>query len=147
MNELRTELKSKSYLQHRKQRRWQIYLPLGLGIVITLALMVWILLTASGRAPGGIISSGADTALIWLILPALVFALVAILVLFGLVYLLAKILNLLPSYTYLGQQYADLVAAQVTYWANMAVKPVFEVRAVAASIKALFKELFGRSEK
>jgi hypothetical protein len=146
MAKTNSDIQSKSYLRHRKQRLWQILIPVWLGILLILAVAALVVWTASGSGPGGVISAGADTAIIWLILPVLFFAFVGGVILLVLIYLLAKVLGILPSYTYLGQQYAELIAAQVTYWANLAVKPIFAVRGFLAGARTLFDGLFGRSK-
>ncbi len=145
MANINSSTQSKSYLRHRKQRLWQILIPVWVGIFLILAVGALVVWTASGASPGGSISTGADTAIIWLILPVLFFAFLGGLVLLTLIYLLAKVLDILPSYTYLGQQYADLIAAQVKYWANLAVKPVLAASGFMAGVRAFFGNLFGDS--
>jgi Na+-driven multidrug efflux pump len=142
----KSEIQSESYCQHRKQRTLQILLPIWLGILVVLAVAVLVILTAAGKGPEDMLTSAAGTALIWLILPALLFALIFCLLLFGLIYLLAKVLNILPSYTNLAQQYAKLIAALVLLWANKAVSPIISVRGLGASVRTLFRGLFGISE-
>ncbi len=141
------DFQSKSYLKHRQQRAWQILLPIWIGVVVILVGVVMVVLTAVGEAPGGVVSAGADTSFIWLSLPVLFFALVFGLILFGLIYLMAKLLNILPVYTHLGQQYADLMAAQVKYWANLAVKPILATASFLAKVSALFHGVFGHPKQ
>lgn len=136
-----------SYQRHKKQRFWQILAPIGAGVLLVAAVMVLIILTATGGDPGAQVSGWADTSLIWLILPVLLVAVGVALLLFALVYLLARFLKILPSYISLVQNYATLAAVQVKYWSDKVVAPLITVKSSWAGISGLFGGPRGRSRK
>lgn len=135
-----------SYRRHNKQRFWQILAPVGVGVMLALTLAVLVILTATRGDTGGRISGWADTSFIWLILPVMLIAIIGTLVIGGLIYLVGRVLNILPSYTYLGQQYSGLISAQVKYWSNKVVEPSIAVKSFMAGVGRFFNRLFGRSK-
>ena len=145
---LESELQnSESFLRHKKQRFWQILTPVGLGVLLILAIAAMVIITATGTDAGGPVSQWADTSFIWLIMPVMVFAIVVTLIIIGLIYLLAQVLNILPQYTFLVQQYANLFEIQVKYWSRKIVSPIITIGSYAAVVKAFFKALTGRSDQ
>ncbi len=137
-----TELKERpSYKRHQQQKFWQILLPVILGVLLVLFVIVLVILAAAGGDPAGQVSIWADTAFIWLILPVLLFAILGFLVLGGLIYLLAKLLKILPAYTSIVQNYAALIAAWVKYIANKIVNPFIAVKSVQAAAGRFIEKL------
>lgn len=129
------------YQRHQKQKFWQIMLPVILGILLVLVLIALVILTAVGGDPSGQVSVWADTSLIWMILPVMAFAVVSVLILGGLIYLLAKLLKIVPAYTSLVQNYAELIAAWVKYIANKIVSPFIAVKSAQAATSKFFEKL------
>lgn len=145
---LESELQSsESYLRHKKQRFWQILTPVGLGVLLILAIAVMVVMTAKGTDAGGPVSHWADASFIWLIIPVMLFAIVVTLVIIGLIYLVTQVLNILPQYTFLVQQYAKLFEIQVKYWSRKIVSPIISIVSYAAVVDAFFKALTGRSDQ
>jgi len=138
---------SESYQRHKKQRFWQILAPVGLGVLLMLAIAAMVVLTATGTIAGGSVSQWADTSFIWLIIPVMLFAIVFTLIIIGLIYLLAQVLNILPQYTFLVQQYVNLFEIQVKYWTRKIVSPVISIGSFTAAVEAFFSALSGRVEK
>lgn len=139
--------KTDSYRRHQRQRFWQILTPLGLSVLLILVLAVMVVMTATTTEVGGAVSQWADTSLIWLSMPVLIFAIITILILVGLIVLVARILNIVPVYTFLGQQYSNWIAVKVKYWLNKLVEPLIAVRSFRAAVGAFFSALLGRSKK
>lgn len=133
---------SPSFRRHQKQRFWQILAPIILGGLITLAAAVLMVLTLTGTVSGINLSRIADTSLIWLIVPGMVFGIFFTVLLLGLVYLIARLLNILPQYTFLVQQYAALIEAKIRLWAKKGMTPIIKVKSTGAAVGAFFKNLF-----
>ena len=134
-----------SYHLHKKQRFWQILFPVGLGVLLILVLVVLVILTSVHGDAQGEVSILADASMIWLILPVLIFAVVMTVILLGLIFLLAKVLHILPSYTSQAQYYVELFSSKVKYLAGKLTEPIIKVRSIGATINAIFTALFGRS--
>ena len=133
---------SPSFRRHQKQRFWQILAPIILGGLITLAAATLMVLTLTGSVSGVNLSQTADTSLIWLIVPIMVFGIFLTVLLLGLVYLIARILNVLPQYTFLVQQYAALIEAKILLWTKKGMTPLIKTKSASAAVGAFFKNLF-----
>ena len=130
---------SPSLQRHKKQRFWQILAPILLGGMITLAAgTVLMVLALTGGVSGINLSQVADTSLIWLILPVVVLGVVFGLIVFGMIYAAARLLNVLPYYTFLIQQYAALIEAKIKLWMKKGMDPVITVESVKSKLSALF---------
>lgn len=136
--------KSESYQRHRRQSFWQIIAPVGFGILLILVILALVIRTTVGTGAGGPVSQWADTSVIWLSLPALVFALVLTLILSGMIYLLARLLKILPGYTYLAQRYVSLAAGLIISLADKLVAPIIVVKGIRASVSAFWGSLLGQ---
>jgi hypothetical protein len=135
--------KRPSLERHRREKIWQILVPLIIGILLILAVGVIVILTAACSSAGGAVSQWADTSAIWLIMPVIMFAIFGILILIGLIYLVARITKILPPYADLVQGYASLVAAKVSLVTRKIVSPFITVESTRAGIKGFISALFG----
>ena len=133
-----------SYRRHKKQQFWQIIAPIAVGFLLMVAVMVLTILTAAGGDPGTQISGWADTSMIWLLLPVLMVAILVALLLFAMVYLLARALKVLPIYTGIVQQYAALIADRVRYFSNKLVSPIIGIRSSVSGVNKAVGKLLGR---
>jgi len=138
-------IKHVSYLRHRRQSVWQIWIPVMVASLLVLGAAVIMILPVTGVDTGVDGSQWADASLIWIILPLLFLAIVVTLLLIGLIILTAKILKLTPQYTVIGQHYAALISANVQFWSKRIVKPLIAIKGHLASMNALFTFLLGRS--
>ncbi len=112
---------------------WQILLPVILVGLLMVGVITLVILTATGGDPVGQVSTWADTSLIWLILPALLFAVVVLVILGGLIYLLAKLLNIIPGYTSVVQDFFRRVSHIVGNIADKFASPFIAVKSVGAA--------------
>ncbi len=136
---------SLSYIKHKKQRFWQVLFPVGLGMLLIMIMGTLIVLNTAGGEDAGNSSVWADTALIWLILPVMVFAVMIAVLLIGLIYLVGRGLKILPPYAYLVQQYVVLISKRVRYWSDKLLAPIMGVKSFSARMRVIFSTSFGRS--
>ena len=125
-----------SYLKHRRQVTRQIILPVVLSALLMIALIVWI--SIATFRDNGDVGRWAAISTIWIILPIIMVGLIGLLVLIGLIYLMARLLGILPTYTGLAQDYVHLGAGYDQRFTEAAVKPIFAVDGLAAYFKAIF---------
>lgn len=125
-----------SYKRHRKQFAWQVILPVVLSVVLCIALIV--VINVATFRDGGDVARWAAISTIWIVIPTMVGLLIVLAVLGGLVYLMAKLLNIMPTYTGLAQDYTHKAAGYVKRGADAVVKPIFFVDGLGASIRAFF---------
>jgi hypothetical protein len=135
--------KTASFKRHQRQSFWQIIAPVGFGTLLVLVILVLVILKAVGTDAGGQVSQWADTSLIWLILPALLFALLLTLILVGMIYLLARFLKIVPGFTFKAQYFVSLVPEYVESFADKLVAPIIAVKGAGATVSALFGSIFG----
>ena len=127
-----------SYTRHRKQTINQIVLPIVLSALVMIALIVLISL-ATFRADGDV-SRWAAISTIWIVIPVMLAGLIVLAILIGLVYLMARGLQVIPTYTGLAQNYVAKARWYITRGANMLVKPFFVIEGWSASIREFFRK-------
>jgi hypothetical protein len=132
-----------SYRKHRRQTFWQVLLPVLLSVLVVLAGLVLLIMLANGGDPAGKLSVWADTSLIWVLLPMLGLGLMIILILGAVIYLLARLLKILPTYTAIVQHYFKVAEAWVKALADKVTHPVVKARGYQAGAGHLLKSLFG----
>ncbi|GAB4455347.1 MAG: hypothetical protein OHK0041_19930 [Anaerolineales bacterium] len=125
-----------SYRNHRRQLFWQILLPIMLTALLCLGLIVLINLAAFRN--GGDVARWAAVSTIWIVIPIMIGLVIVLALLAGLVYLMAKLLRVTPTYTGLAQEYVHKAALYIKRGADAAVKPIFLIDGVGASIRAFF---------
>jgi hypothetical protein len=130
------QLEHESYQRHRRQMVRQIILPVVLATLLMIALFV--LIGFATFRDQGDVGRWAAISTMWILIPILVGGVVTMAILGGLVYLMARLLGILPSYTGLAQDYVQLGALYVQRFTEAAVKPVFAVDGLAAYFKAIF---------
>ena len=135
---------SESYARHQRQRFWQIIAPVGLGVLLILVVLALVIFTAVGTQGDEPVSQWADTSMIWLSMPALLFTLILVLILFAMIFLLAKLLKILPKYTMTLQQYAAMISRSINHRADQLVAPIIGIRGGKATVSAFLNALLGR---
>lgn len=135
--------KTASYQRHQRQSFWQIIVPVGFGTLLILAILALVIHKEVSADAGGLVSQWADISLIWLILPALLFALLLILILVGMIYLLARLLKIVPGFTFKVQYFIGHVPDYVESFADKLVAPIIAVKGAGATVSALFGSIFG----
>jgi heme/copper-type cytochrome/quinol oxidase subunit 2 len=125
-----------SYRNHRKQLMWQIILPITLTVILCIALIV--LINVATFRDGGDVGRWAAISTIWIVVPIMIGSLIVLALLGGLVYLMAKLLHIMPTYTGMAQDYVHIAVGYVKRGADAVVKPVFLIDGLGASIKAFF---------
>jgi len=121
---------------HKRQRTWQILVPICAMAALTVAAAV---LTASGAATRTRV--WADVSLIWLIAPLMVLALLFLAVLIALIYGLMKLAQITPRYTARAQDLAARVSTGTRKAADGAASPFVWLRQAGAVIEDLVNKL------
>ena len=124
-----------SYRRHRKQRTSQIILPMVLAAILFIGMIVLVNI-ATFRDNGDVGRWGAIST-IWIVVPVCITGLIFLALLGGLVYLMARLLGVAPTYTGKAQDFVHKLAIRIRRAADMAVKPVFSMNGFGASLKAL----------
>jgi uncharacterized membrane protein len=128
-----------SYLKHRQQIRRQIILPVVIAAVLMIALIV--LISVTTFSSGGDVSRWAAISTIWIVIPLLLAGLILLAILIGLIYLMARALSALPTYTAIAQDYVYKARAYIIRGADMVAKPVIALDGFVEKIKAFFERI------
>lgn len=129
--------------KHQRQFLLEILLPLLLLLIVVLGLTVLaIMLTGSN---GSILSQWADISLILLVLPVMLFVLIAVALVILISYLMGKWNRSLPPLLFLARTKVDEAAAKVQKVIAAPVRPVVFTQSLIAGIKQFFTSLFKRS--
>ena len=127
---------------HRRQVFWQIWVPMGLFLIMMLFLLVGVILTAAAPTPEiTALSHWTDVSMIFLFIPVIVACVFVLGIVSGLVYLLARLLIILPPYTQLAQAYALYASKLVRYWCDQITLPIIKLGGVWAGVQTLFRVL------
>lgn len=125
-----------SYRRHRKERTWQIIVPMVVTTLLFIALIV--LINLATFRENGDVARWAAVSTIWIVIPIMVSLLIFLAILAGLVYLLARLLKVTPRYTGLAQYYVFKAEAQIKRALDLAVKQIIELQATLASVRRFF---------
>ena len=127
-----------SYKRHRKQTMNQIVLPVVLSALVMIALIVLISLSTF-RADGDV-GRWAAISTIWLVIPVMLAGLIVLAILVGLIYLMARGLQIIPTYTGLAQEYVAKARWHIMRGAHMIFKPFLVIEGWSASIQEFFRK-------
>jgi hypothetical protein len=125
-----------SYRNHRRQVWIQIYVPILFTVVIGAALAIFIGITTFGDGDNS--QRWAAISTIWLVIPVLIFGLLFGVVLTMAIYLMARLLNIIPPYSGKAQYYVIRTTQKTRTFSDLAVKPVLFLEGILASIQAFF---------
>ena len=130
---LHLERNPKTHAEHRREAFWQITFPLVIGILLLLAAVAVIILSAT--QPVTDVGRWADVSLMWLILPSLIFALILLVLLIGFIYLISYLFRLIPHYALIVQLYFEAGKNKISQLSNLSIEPILRIRAVWAAMR------------
>ena len=118
---------------HKKDFFKSVLLPLGLVLLVMVALAVMFAIFGIGE-----IATWSQIATIMLVSLWLLFGLVILALVGGLVYLVSYVLKVMPSYTRKAQEGIDTIRDQAVRGADITVKPVIQIESFLAAVNAIF---------
>ena len=124
-----------SYRRYRRQRTNQIIVPIVLAAILFIGMVI--LVNIATFRDNGDVGRWAAISTIWIVIPVCISGLVFLALLGGLVYLMARLLGVAPTYTGKAQDFIHKLAIHIRRAADMAVRPVFSVNGFGATLKAL----------
>jgi len=130
-----TAKKTRSYSAYKRASFWQIIFPMI--VVVLIFVVVSVLTTSRGMETLG---KWASISAVWLSLPVIVFLLVNLLILAGLIYGVAKLLDITPIYTHKLTGYIHLLGEKIASFADAAAEPIIKVEGFSASVRSIFRK-------
>lgn len=125
-----------SYLKHRKDLAWKIIFPVVLSSLLCVGLVV--LINIATFRDGGDVARWGAISTMWVAIPTIIGMLIVLALLAGIIYLLAKLLNILPPYTAMVQDFFHKIESYARRGADAAAKPIISISSIGASINRLF---------
>ena len=125
-----------TYQQHRKEVFWQITLPMLIVVILILGMTGIAVSATAGQQ-----SQWANISIIWLAIPSLFFGLVFFIILAGLIYLVTRLLGVLPPYARLAQDWLVGLRYKVGEVSDQAVEPILRVEQTRVSMHTLIQHM------
>jgi hypothetical protein len=126
-----------SYQLHRRQMWTQILLPILLATLIFVGVIV-ITSMATFRDHGGV-ARWAAISTIWLVMPVMLAGLIFLIVLLALIYLLARLIGLIPPYSYQAQRIVYRIEGNIKRGTEMILRPALFVDTIRSQIQKALK--------
>jgi hypothetical protein len=126
-----------SYLLHRKQLAMRIILPVALSAVLMIIMII--LISLSTFKSGGDVARWAAISTIWIIIPILIGGLIFLALLIALIYGMARLLNMLPHYTSIAQDYVYVARSYIVRGADAVSNSIISIDGFIATIKTFFQ--------
>ena len=114
-----------SILRHRKERNWQIFVPIFTVAALGIAFAVFIVY---GTIHGGDSAVWAAIATILLIIPIMLFSFILFVVLSVFIYEAQYIYKLLPTYSAQAQDAVFNVTAHINRYADQSTAPILALK-------------------
>ncbi len=132
--------KTASYKAYKRDFLWQILMPILVALILVIIASVSV---ATGSDAST--SRWADISTIWIIIPLFVFAFISLIILVGIIYGMAKLLDITPVYTQKLNALIRLAGRKIESVADGIAKPIFFVEEISASLASI-KSFFNRNK-
>lgn len=126
-------------MAHRRQVAWQVILPVVLAILVLIGLIYLVAWGTFGA--GGDVGRWAAISTMWLTLPVMIGALIALAAMIAVTYLLGRLAALIPRYTYTAQRYAEQMEAGAKKVERIGHRPLLIFPELGRLIKAGFDRI------
>lgn len=128
-----------SYLKHRKQVMRQILMPVLLSALVLVAIVV--LISISTFNQGGDVGRWAAISTMWVSGFILFGGLITLAILGGFIYGMSRLLEALPYYTGIAQNYVYVARSYIIRGADMAAKPIVAINGWLETAKAFIERI------
>ncbi len=135
----RDKLEIPTSARHQKQTLWQIWVPLGLAVIIFLGLGIWAAVASAYNLTTG--DTWMALSVVWLVLIYLVIGLVVLAVLAGGIFLITKLLDVTPTYSLRFQTLMYKIQGYLISISNQGSKAVIAIMSAWAGVRAAMEDL------
>ena len=125
---------------HTKKKFWQIWTPFIISCLAIVTVAVFIVILTFSPANTDFHTKWSGISIVFMSLPALFFALLILVVVIGVIYLVARITNLVPGYTELILYYLRRANLLVLLASNKISTPFIFLKSKSAGLKILFRK-------
>ena len=113
----------------------QILLPLLLAVLIFIAVIV--MTSIATFRDNGDVARWAAISTIWLVIPVMLAGLILLIILLTITYLLARLISVIPPYSYQAQRFVYQIESYVQRGAEMITRPVLFVEIIKSQIQKI----------
>jgi hypothetical protein len=131
--------------EHRRQMRWQVWVPLIASIVVILALVSLTVIGAMGGSSQ--IARWANLSAVWIIAPVMLVGFLFLVITAACVYGMSKLLKRMPDWMLRVQLWMEHLALTVRRAADAATQPVMATSGLKARALALWRKITGKSAR
>lgn len=124
-----------SYQKHRRELWTKILIPMLVAVAVIVAVST--LTAVATFRDNGEVERWAAISAIWIVIPIIAAGLLMLLLFAALIYGMAKLLTLIPSYTGQAQKLVWRIEGYVKRGTDAAIKPILAIGGIAATIKRL----------
>jgi hypothetical protein len=125
-----------TYLKHRREYRWKILAPVIAASVLCVLCSGMVYVATFGY--GGDVTLWAEISEIYLAIPTIIFLIIIFALVGGIIFLMARLLSVLPRYTFMAQGLSYKMKAYVRRGADYVARPVIFLDSLGASINRIF---------
>ncbi len=134
-----------SYQAHRKQVWQQILLPILLTTVIFIAVIA--LIVNNSLRGNSDVGRWAAMSTIWILLPVLMAGFIFLIILGALIYLMLRLINIIPQYSYQAQRIFYRIESGAKTISKMAHKPMLLAQALTQELGTLAKAAIKKAQE
>jgi len=128
--------------EHRAQMIWQVWVPLGSGILIFLVLAGLSVAGAVVQSPQ--IERWGNLSAVWVFLPVLLTGLIVFVIVGACVYGMSRLLQKMPEWMLKLQLLMVRFSLMVRRASNASTSPVFMVQGFNARTNSFWQQIFGK---
>jgi hypothetical protein len=113
---------------------WQIFFPALAGLILIGLLCAWVVVSASP----GMVSQLAEISTLLLVIPIILVSSLAFFLFGGLIYLVQRLIQVIPPLTKRAQEFLQKIQAGVSRMSELIIKPVIQPSAIWTGIRNIF---------
>jgi len=126
--------------KHRKATFWQIWFPLVISCILFITAAVFVVLLTARDTTGQFNTKWASISITYLSLPTLLVAFLVLILLIGMIYLIARMYQILPDFFLKAREIFELISQYTSSVSDQITKPIIMINSKASGLAALFKK-------
>ena len=125
-----------SFQRHRRELWTKILIPVLVAVVMIVAVAT--LTGVAAFREESEVGRWAAISTIWIVIPFMLAGFIFLVVFLGLIYGMARLLQLIPPYTGYAQKFIWRIEGYVKRGADLVTRPIFGVEGILATLRKLF---------
>jgi hypothetical protein len=131
--------RSEAFEDHRKQVWWQIFVPLGIFILLIVLLGYLVTTSTLNNAEFG--TKYSSISLVWILIPVILIAFILLTIMAGLIFGVGQLLSITPGYALKSQVFIEFLVSKWIDYNNMVVTPVLRLAGWMAGFQVIRRRI------